>query len=155
MLQRHYPTVTQAVFLAIILIAAQVLFGLAAVPVVQAVGDTRVTAGLTMFGYCLSFGLVILLSLRRSGLRWTARMADGPGSAFFLAAVLLTVAGLQVLLSELDNLFRHLLPGPAAGPDILEMIAGGESLAAMFVLIAVIAPLAEETLFRGVMLRGF
>jgi hypothetical protein len=154
-LNRHFPTVTQAVFLVFVLIAVQLLFGLAVRPVARAAGDSRVATGLTLFGYCLSFGVVILLSLRRSGLRWKERMATGPGSIFFPPAVVLTVAGLQVLLSELDNLFRLLLPARAGGPDIMELVTAGESLAVVFVLLAVIAPLAEETLFRGIMLRGF
>ena len=155
MLNRHFPTVTQSVFLVIFLIAVQVVFGLVVSPVVRAAQSARLATVLTILGYGLSFGLVILVSMRRSGLRWKERMATGPGSALFLPAVVYTVTGLQVLLSELDNLFRRLLPGPAGMPGILEQVAAGENLAGMFILLAVLAPLAEETLFRGIMLRGF
>jgi membrane protease YdiL (CAAX protease family) len=68
----------------------------------------------------------------------------------------LTVVGTGLLLSELDNLFRTLLPMPAGMADFFMKLAGGRtSLWGSILVSVVIAPLTEESLFRGLILRGF
>jgi hypothetical protein len=145
----------QAAVLVFMVIAVQVVFGLIVTPATRAFPDPLLKTILTVIGYSVSFGAVILVSLRKSGLSWKERMATGPGSVLFALAVVFTVFGLQILISELDNLFRKLLPQIGGGPAILEQIVSGEGLFALFILLVLIAPVAEETLFRGVILRGF
>jgi membrane protease YdiL (CAAX protease family) len=73
-----------------------------------------------------------------------------------LVAVTVTVLGLSVVLSEADNVMQRFLPTPDWLSEIFErMISGaGSRWGAVFALV-VAAPLAEEPIFRGLMLRGF
>jgi membrane protease YdiL (CAAX protease family) len=63
-------------------------------------------------------------------------------------------AGLGILLSEVDNLFRSFMPAPR---ELLEQFIalGKESPIGGLVALVVVAPLTEEVFFRGLVLRAF
>jgi membrane protease YdiL (CAAX protease family) len=69
--------------------------------------------------------------------------------------ILLSMAGAVVVLSEADNVFRWIFPVPKFVADIFRnLFSPDESWwGALFVLV-VVAPLTEEVLFRGLILRG-
>jgi CAAX protease family protein len=102
----------------------------------------------------LAFGLVLWFGARRAGCP--------PGEVIprrrFPPAVLLpmaaSVVGGHVLLSEANNLLQRVLPAP---DWLRHLLGGGADLGgawAVLFLIGVVAPLTEEPLFRGLMLRG-
>ncbi len=117
-------------------------------------GSAASNGPLTAAANLLSFGFVIFVSLRRSSFALLPALRRFDAAPLFLASLLLTVAGLQVLLSELDNLFRLLLPMPVELARFFEDLLGAGFLPA-FGLLVVVAPATEETLFRGVFLHGF
>ena len=68
----------------------------------------------------------------------------------------LTVIGISILFSESDNLMRTVLPPPAWFDEFFRSLLSGEiSLWGSIVSLVVIAPLTEELLVRGLILRGF
>jgi membrane protease YdiL (CAAX protease family) len=70
--------------------------------------------------------------------------------------MLLTVFGCIILLSELDNAFRLILPIPAQYAIIFSAITGTRSGPwGPLLALVIVAPLTEELLFRGLILRGF
>ena len=74
-----------------------------------------------------------------------------------LAGVLLTpptLVGIGILGSEADNVVRSFLPMPEAVREIFEQLIKGDAVFS-FVALVVVAPLTEELLFRGLILRGF
>jgi membrane protease YdiL (CAAX protease family) len=72
-----------------------------------------------------------------------------------LLPVLLTVFGLTILASEAGNALQHVLPMPGVVADMFRGVAnGGEGLASSAFLLVLVAPLTEELLFRGLILRG-
>ncbi|MGH7674850.1 MAG: lysostaphin resistance A-like protein, partial [Gemmatimonadales bacterium] len=79
-----------------------------------------------------------------------------PVGAPLLGAITLTILGGTIVMSEADNLLRALLPPPRWLEELFEQLLLGErGLWASLVLVALVAPLTEELLFRGVVLRGF
>ncbi len=69
---------------------------------------------------------------------------------------MLATLGLQILLSDLDNLVRVFCPPPASFDMIFNSLASGKtSLWASIFTLSIVAPLTEECLFRGVILQGF
>jgi len=73
-----------------------------------------------------------------------------------LVPMSLTVIAAFALLSEMDNLLRTVLPMPSWCSDFFSDLVGGQtSLWGSAVLLVVVAPLTEELLFRGLILRGF
>ncbi len=76
------------------------------------------------------------------------------GAAALLAATAATV-GLVILISDLDNLLRLVLPQPKWIQDMFaRLFSAKQHPIASFVLLVVVAPLTEELMFRGLMLRG-
>jgi uncharacterized protein len=70
--------------------------------------------------------------------------------------VALLVAGLHFLLSELDNLTRMVLPMPPAIAETFSSLFDvGQCWWASMLALVVVAPVTEEVLFRGLILRGF
>ena len=69
-----------------------------------------------------------------------------------LAAMAVMVPGLAILLSEADNLTRWILPMPAFLARIFESLFNTPALSLL--LLVVVAPLTEEFVFRGIILRG-
>jgi membrane protease YdiL (CAAX protease family) len=68
----------------------------------------------------------------------------------------LVIVGVSILGSELDNVFRTLLPPPEWLTDMFLRLAGFEtSLFGSVLALVVVAPMTEELLFRGLILRGF
>ncbi len=70
-----------------------------------------------------------------------------------LPSTLLMVFGLNVICSELDNVLRYFFPMPGSMRTLFGSLYSGEYKA--MVLLVVIAPFAEEFLFRGLILNGF
>ncbi|MBN2506649.1 MAG: CPBP family intramembrane metalloprotease [Verrucomicrobia bacterium] len=72
-----------------------------------------------------------------------------------VGAVLVTTAGGVMVLSEVDNLFRRVLPMPEfVERFFMEMFHHPEHAWATALLMVIVAPATEEPLFRGVILRG-
>ncbi len=73
-----------------------------------------------------------------------------------IGIVLITTLGFSILLSELDNIVRIVLPVPENIAEMFEkLISGSGSMWGSFFALAIVAPLTEETLFRGVILNGY
>ena len=71
-------------------------------------------------------------------------------------SVIIASAGAIILLSEADNLVRALLPPPEWIVGIFrELGSTSKHLLASVFLMVIVAPLTEEIMFRGLILRGF
>lgn len=152
----RYPSGWQAIGLLVILLLLQLGFSavlIVARPVVAidaehpgAQGAVALLAGIVTAWY----------GWRRRGGRLTATYPLTPVPTALLGAVVLTVAGLGILLSEADNALRVVLPPPAWLADLFEQLAyGSRGLWGSLFAVVIAAPLAEELVFRGLILRGF
>lgn len=103
----------------------------------------------------ISFGAIIALGLRLNRLSfWRAFPVSGM-TALQLAGIIITILGADVLLSEVDNLFRAVLPMPQVILSLMEdLFLDEEKLFSRILLLVIVAPLTEELLFRGIILRG-
>jgi glutamate-5-semialdehyde dehydrogenase len=104
----------------------------------------------------LGTALVAAWALRRNGESWQAAGRPGFAPAHLVLALLPVVAGITIFLSELDNVMRAVLPA-----FLMEQLDFAPDLDALVntswqgpVLAVVIAPLTEELVFRGLILRG-
>ena len=69
---------------------------------------------------------------------------------------IITIFGIVILLSEADNIFRTFLPMPEKLAEFFrDYLAGEKSFLGSFFLLVIVAPVTEEALFRGLVLRGF
>ncbi len=99
----------------------------------------------------VALGTAIALGLYLN--RLSPRRAFPLGRITFrqLAGVAVIVLGAGVLLSDAENLLAMLLPPPQW---LLNLFTSKDNLFSRIFLLVVIAPLTEEPLFRGIILRG-
>jgi uncharacterized protein len=77
-------------------------------------------------------------------------------SGLAVAGVIIASGGAIILLSEVDNLVRIVLPPPELFVRIMrELVFSPEHVWASLFLLVVVAPVTEEVMFRGLILRGF
>ncbi|MDX1484588.1 MAG: type II CAAX endopeptidase family protein [Alphaproteobacteria bacterium] len=150
---RPYPGIGQALVLVIAVIVFQVLIGIAIGTLLPAVALRLPLAAAVGLANVLSFGVVIWWGVRRSGLPLSQALpflAVRP--AVYLPLVVM-VTGLGIVASEVDNLLRYVLPMPRFVAEIFKAVAGAGAVSLL--TLTAIAPVTEELLFRGVILRGF
>jgi membrane protease YdiL (CAAX protease family) len=94
----------------------------------------------------------MLVGLAFGKLRWSEVVRLTPFRGVLLLPIVIAVVGIGILASELDNITRAILPMPGVIAQLLEdVVSGGLGMA---IVIVVVAPLTEELLFRGLILRG-
>lgn len=77
-------------------------------------------------------------------------------SVLAVVGVLIATCGAIIVLSEVDNLVRLVLPPPKWLEDLMRQLAfAPERLWASVFLLVIVAPVTEEIMFRGLILRGF
>ena len=153
---RPYPTFPRALGLMVVVLLLQGTIALAAElldPTSGAISENPLTFGVTNL---LAFGIVILWATRRSGVSIREAYPLAPVSPGALALITLLFLGTVVLLSDIDNLTRSVFPPPAALAELFESLMNTrEHPFSSFFLLVVVAPVTEELLFRGIILRGF
>ncbi len=149
-----YPSLLQAVGLLLLAMVLQIVIG---------TGFTLLFAGeegllripsLWALVNLLSLGPVILYAWRRAGgtldtLR--LRMIDHD----LIVPIVLCVIGIGILVSELDNVMQTLIGPPPEALDFSWMFTGdSRQILGVVFLLMLVAPITEELLFRGLILRG-
>jgi uncharacterized protein len=99
----------------------------------------------------VAFGAAVALGLRFNRLTFRRGLPLGRMTALQVAGVGIIVLGAGVLVSEADNLFRVVLPMPQM---LWNVFFSQDKLLSRIVLLVMIAPVTEELLFRGIILRG-
>lgn len=86
---------------------------------------------------------------------WRELFPLGPVSIGAFGPIVLSVLGLGLVLSEVDDITRMVLPMPeAVRVQFRSLTTNAAHPVEAFLLLTVIAPLTEEPVFRGIILRG-
>jgi len=102
----------------------------------------------------LSFFGVIILGFKMTGRPVREVFPVKNIDPVFLLYLAITCVGLVIVLSEVDNIFRNNIPIPNHFSDKMKDLLTGNDIISTAILIAVVAPLTEELLFRGIILNG-
>ena len=151
-----YPRLAEALVVLVMLLVFQTIFFAVVAGVGVAfgldVGQSALTLGVINL---LAFSAVVFWGWRRTGVAWSSVFPLVGFPAALILPMGLAVLGGSVVLSEIDNLFRTLLPISASMVEFFESLGTEEAgvLASTFVLV-IVAPVTEEFLFRGLILRG-
>jgi membrane protease YdiL (CAAX protease family) len=149
-----FPGAGGAVGLLAILFTLNILVGLLIVVGAGGVDKIELPAYQLALGYVLSFGVTLWLGIRmsRSTLREVMRPRSFPGSA--LVPMIAVLFGLWVLLIQSMAFMTRAVPVDRSMMEEMSRILF-ESLWIGVPLLVIAAPVLEEALFRGVILRGF
>jgi len=103
----------------------------------------------------VAIGVPIALGLHLNRLSFRRAFPFGRVTVRQVVGVALMVLGASILLSEVDNVFRALLPPPQWLLKVFkELFFAQDKLLSRILLLVIIAPVTEELLFRGIILRG-
>src|SRR6266516_2917045 len=154
---KEYPGFWHAVLLCVTFVALQLVF---VIPfaIFDAVFKTRLVAHPAVLGVInlSACALVVAMGwlIGRPAMSevCAVRRVSGPT----IGSVIVASAGAIILLSEVDNLFRLILPAPEWIVRIFtELSAPSEHVWASVFLLVMVAPVTEELVFRGLILRAF
>lgn len=125
----------------------------------QVSGGPRVSAmehpGLIALVNLASLGAVIAWGVYQNGAPWHVVLPLRPLRPAQLLAIVITILGGVILISEVDNVFRRLLPMPEVIVEVFRKLFHHPKHAwAAALAIVIVAPVTEEPLFRGLILRG-
>ena len=104
---------------------------------------------LIALGVAITVGLLVnRLALRRA-------FPFGQISRGAWLALVLVALGAGIVLSEVDNLLRWVMPPPKWFAELMgDVFLAQNRFGSMFFMAVLVAPVTEELLFRGIILRG-
>lgn len=154
---REFPTFLQALGLVALALVVQGVVALGMQFLDPTSGELAQHPLALGFANLIAFGAVIVLGATRlSGVSFRAVCPLSPVSGRVLALTAVLILGAVILLSDIDNLTRSVLPPPDALVEAFEnLLNTADHPLGSFFLLVVVAPVTEEVLFRGLILRGF
>ena len=154
----RYPSITQSVWILVLFVIIMGVLAFIPFEILENITDYPLSdhpAVLALINL-IAFGLILAIGLRRANISLREICPLVPIRLPLLFPMALTVIGISILFSESDNLLRTFLPPPAGFTDFFKSLLGGEiSLWGSILCLVVVAPLTEELLVRGLILRGF
>jgi len=100
-----------------------------------------------------SLGGVIWYVMKSKDLNWDYIKGSSVKSTYLYNKIAMLMIGLAIVVSELDNLIQRIIPMSETYMDIFEGVINN-NLFLVFLSLCIVAPLLEEMLFRGILLRG-
>ncbi len=154
---RAYPRISQAVGLSALLCAFMIGLSIPVVVIGVVLNSSFATHTATMAVIQLvAATLVLWFGIRKMPGGYRAVFSFKPIRAFLLLPVSLMAIGTHILLSEIDNFTRIFLPVPDLVENVFEgLVTAPTSVWGSILALVVVAPITEELLFRGLILRGF
>lgn len=152
-----HPGILHAIGLVVAVFILQVVLVIPLL-VVQAILKIDIVSHPAVVGILniLAIGAVLVWGLRINKMSTRQLFLLRPVPTPLLVPMIITSLGMAILLSETDNLFRFVLPMPEFVADVFQKLFTGQtSFWGSLMAMVVVAPLTEELLFRGLILRGF
>jgi membrane protease YdiL (CAAX protease family) len=161
--RRAFPTCGEAVGLVAVFLGVQIGVGAASMFVAGVMAALRKTgapaaqmspAAILAANVC-AFAAVAFWAFAKTRGRWREILLGGrTGPASWLAALVL-LPGVTLLVIEGSNLLQLVWPVPASMAKMMQEVTDLSAHPVLAVLLLVVlAPIGEEFLFRGIMLRG-
>jgi len=147
-----FPTMTQAAVLTVVFVATQLVLGfVAGITMRGAVGGPLTVSVINTLS-CIA---TLLLAGKWGGLKLRRALSFRPIPPVLLLPALLSAGALAFVLNDVERGVWWLLPPPDAFNEFFDNLMGVEvSLFQSLLLMALVAPLTEEVLFRGLLLGG-
>ena len=151
-----FPNALEAVFLVLALMMVEYLVACSLYDMNTLLGLSTEQLGALIV--LLGYGLVFTVVMHYKGLSYRALFHSSSSSvtatvAVLVPAIVLTVPALLLVMQWLDALLVYYFPLSRAEEQAFAYFDSGTL--AMLVVVCILAPVLEEMLFRGVILRSF
>jgi membrane protease YdiL (CAAX protease family) len=154
----YYPKILQAILLLLLFYFVFTMVpGLFLVSLFQALGFKENGLLIEMLSAIMGFTLLMFWINRRYRIDYQGLFSLKQLRAGYIMPMIIMITGANILLSELDNLLRALIPMNDNWARLFEDIIKKDPLGLwkLIIVAVVVAPLVEEMIFRGVILKGF
>ena len=153
----RYPNISQSVWILVLLLVLMLVLGIC-FGILEGVTKfplSKHPAVLALINL-VAFGLILMRGLKRANTTLSEICPLVPVRLSLLFPMALTVIGTSILISEINNLQGTVLPPPEWLSDYFKSLVSAQvSLWGSTIALVVVAPLTEELLVRGLILRGF
>lgn len=151
----NYPNLKNSIVMLILIVLIQLSFSIITEIIISLLNlkiSSSYSIGLINL---LTFGIFILRAKKKTGSTYKELFPIKRFNIKFLIPLIMTSVGLTIITSEIDNVFQSVLPMPEMFVKIMyDSMLGGSIVSSIYLLI-IVAPITEELVFRGLMLRSF
>ncbi len=148
---QNYPNIAQAVWLMILVLLLDILLSILMHIISSQLYQQTWCKLLATY---ITIGLLLKYGINRTGLSLAEIFPFKRFSIPVLISMSISIIGIQIVTSEIDNLIRLIIPMPEYIAKISHNLVTNHSWSVILGLV-VVGPWAEEFLFRGLILRGF
>lgn len=151
---KSYPGILQAIWLLVLLFLIFIVVGISIVTLSRILHVERHTIVLSV--PLISMGIMVVYGFKKTNASCSGVFPFRSFPVVLLIPLVLTMIGVSIIGSEIDNLFRTVFPIPEEIAAILTDIARARiGLWRTILFTVILVPLVEEMFFRGLVLRGF
>ena len=155
--KHHYPNISQSIWVLVLLLTVMFVLGVffGSLEIAFKIPLSKHPAVLALINL-IAAGVVLMRGLKRANTSFREICPLVPVRLSLLFPMTITVIGSSILISKINNLQRSVLFPPEWLTDYLKNLVSAEvSLWGSVVFLVIVAPLTEELLVRGLILRGF
>ncbi len=103
----------------------------------------------------ISFGIAIFIGYKKSNLKWNQIFSTKMPDPIILFSLTIFSIGTIIISSEIENIFRYFINVPEFFYELTNDLNDSRFMVYAFIAISIVAPITEELMFRGIILRGF
>ena len=154
-----YPTIKDTLLLCLLFIGLQAVLELClflgSLLNIFYIHDGSILSGLVLTATSIiSFGIVLIIGFKKTKRNFLDVFKFNKISPFLWFATTVFMIGAVIMISEMDNLLNLILPMPDFLRDIFEQLMIEQTLIFAIIIIVIIPTVAEEMMYRGVILDG-
>lgn len=153
-MRKPYPGVVQVFGILFLVYIVDIVIDLMISIPADALGIAKIDR--MLFTSFTAIIIVLVFTYRKTKVSFREVFKVKTFSPMFVLPLIITIIGISVIGSEIDNISRILVPMPTKLHDFMREIAAPSMTAwTKIVFPILLMPLVEEALFRGVILHGF
>lgn len=156
---RYYPNIIQAFGITGLALLFMILYGLIIGFIIGLAGmefdqgNPIIYILVNIVGLVVTIGGTVYYVIRRKGLSLEEIKGEPIKDFVLYIQVFLSLVGLFIVIYVVDNYIQALFPKSTFYNNLMGGLLG-QNIVLVFIAVCIVAPIVEETLFRGIILRG-
>jgi len=155
-MENRYPGVKQTIGLLLLTLFLQVVFSALFTLMFNVLNIPVDSVFITGLANLIALGIIIFRSVKRLDGDFKNSYALNSFNWKYIIVGIVFAVGISIIISEIDNLTRVILPMPQFVQTIYNSMVHAEvNIWTSVFTLCIVAPVTEELLFRGLILQGF